>query len=160
MKIVLHTPVFDAIQKAYKNGATISGTSAGAAVMSKYMITGNELLGDTTYHETFKKLWSNNIQITEGLGLVDSAIIDQHFVVRSRYNRLFSALAKYPSLPCIGIDESTAIIIHQNKVKVVGESQVLVAKKPQQLSVNEKGLIKFNDIHLSVYTAGDEFLLY
>jgi cyanophycinase len=38
MKAVINTPVFDAIHKAYLKGATIAGTSAGAAVMSKYMI--------------------------------------------------------------------------------------------------------------------------
>ena len=34
-------PVYDAIHEAYRNGATIAGTSAGA-VMSRQMITGNE----------------------------------------------------------------------------------------------------------------------
>ena len=35
MNIVLHTPVYDAIHKAYANGATIAGTSAGAAVLQE-----------------------------------------------------------------------------------------------------------------------------
>ncbi|MFN2438213.1 MAG: cyanophycinase [Chitinophagaceae bacterium] len=48
MKAVLHTPIYEAIHKAFANGATIAGTSAGAAVMSRYMITGHELLGDTS----------------------------------------------------------------------------------------------------------------
>src|SRR5215467_1014994 len=39
MDIVLNTPIYQAIQSAFKHGATIGGTSAGAAVMSKYMIT-------------------------------------------------------------------------------------------------------------------------
>lgn len=159
MNIVLHTPIQSAIQQAYKNGSTVAGTSAGAAMMSHYMITGNQLLGDTSYESTFPKLWSNNIEITEGLSLLDSAIIDMHFVARSRYNRLLTAIAKYPTLPCIGIDEGTAIIVHGNNVKVAGASQVIVFSKPQNLSVTNKGYIKFNDVKMSIYTEGDSFQL-
>ena len=158
MHIVLHTPLYDAIHFAYKNGATIAGTSAGAALMSKNMISGNELIGDTTYHETFRKLQQGNIEFKEGLGLIDSAIIDQHFVVRSRYNRLLSALAIFPTFPCIGIDEATAIIVHGNKVTVTGESQVIVITDPVKMAVIN-GLIKVNDVHFSIYTTGDTFKL-
>jgi cyanophycinase len=158
MNVVLHTPVYDAIHKAYANGSTIAGTSAGAAVMSKHMITGKEF-SDTTYRATFRKLHDKNIEIKEGLGLLDNAIIDQHFIVRSRYNRLLSALAKYPSLPCIGIDEVTAIIVHGNKIDVTGESQVFVFKDPKGLKVTPGDLIKLTDMQVSIYTAGDEFLL-
>ena len=156
MNIVLNTPVYQAIHNAYRNGATVGGTSAGAAVMSKYMITGNQLT-DTSYSGTFPVVHDNNIEIKEGLGLLSSAIIDQHFIVRSRYNRLLSAIAKYPLLPCIGIDEATAIIVQGNKVKVTGESQVIVLKHPEQVQITSKGLIKLKDLQFSVYTEGDEF---
>jgi len=156
MTIVLNTPIYQAIHTAFKNGATIGGTSAGAAVMSKYMITGNQLT-DTSYSNTFPVVHDNNIEIKEGLGLLSSAIIDQHFIVRSRYNRLLSAIAKYPSLPCIGIDEATAIIVQGNSVKVTGESQVIVLEHPEQVQITSKGLIKLKDLQFSVYTEGDEF---
>lgn len=158
MNIVLHSPVYEAIHHAYVNGATIAGTSAGAAMMSKNMITGNELVGDTTYYSTFRKLVQNNIDLQEGLGLIDSVILDQHFVARSRYNRLLSAIAKFPGYTCIGIDEATAIIVHGNKVTVTGESQVVVLSDPQGLAIKD-GLIKMSDLHFSIYTAGDVFFL-
>ncbi|MBS1730684.1 MAG: cyanophycinase [Bacteroidetes bacterium] len=157
MSIVLNTPIYTAIHEAYQKGATISGTSAGAAVMSKFMITGNQLVGDTSYSATFDRIWSNNIEFSQGLGLLDSIIIDQHFIVRSRYNRLLSALYAYPNFTCIGIDESTAIIFHKKRITVAGKSQVLVfSNMEDQKAV--KGLIKFSDIHLSIYTSGDSFL--
>jgi len=159
MNIVLYTPIQQAIKDAYKNGATVAGTSAGAALMSYHMLTGNQLLGDTTYESTFPKLWNNNVEVKEGLGLLDSAIIDQHFIARSRYNRLLTAIAKYPTLPCIGIDEGTAIIVHGNDIKVAGTSQVIVFSHPQNLRVTGKGYIKFDDVKMSVYTEGDEFKL-
>ncbi len=159
MNIALHTPVQQAIQEAYNKGATIAGTSAGAAMMTHYMITGNQLLGDTAYRSTFPKLWFGNLEIKEGLGLLDSAIIDMHFVARSRYNRLLTAVAMYPSLPCIGIDEGTAIIVHGNKATVAGASQVMVFRQPVRLQVLQNKEIKMDDLHLSVYTAGDSFML-
>ena len=158
MKAVINTPVYKAIHNAYKNGATIAGTSAGAAVMSQYMITGNELT-DTVYRPTFRKIQDKNIEIKPGLGLLTTAVVDQHFIVRSRYNRLISALAKFPLLTCIGIDEATAIIVFGDKVKVTGESQVIVMQQPNELKITTGGLIKLKDIKFSIYTDGDEFIL-
>jgi cyanophycinase len=158
MNAVINTPVYNSIHLAYKNGATIAGTSAGAAVMSKYMITGRELT-DTVYHPTFNKIEDKNIEFKQGLGLLVNAIIDQHFIARSRYNRLLSALAAYPSLACIGIDEATAIIVQNNKIKVSGQSQVIVMQNPKGLTVTPDRLIKFKDMQFSIYTNGDEFVL-
>ncbi|MDQ1141799.1 cyanophycinase [Pedobacter agri] len=154
MNVVLNTPVYAAIHKAYENGATIAGTSAGAAVMSKYMITGKQLL-DTVYKETFNKLWDKNIEFSQGMGLLENTIIDQHFLKRNRYNRLISALAAYPDLVCVGIDESTAIIVHGNNATVAGESQVIRLAKPKNLKKTGEGLIKFDQAEFGIFTAGD-----
>ena len=158
MNIALNSPVQTAILKAYQNGATIAGTSAGAAVISKDMITGNELT-DTTYRPTFRKIQHNNIEIKEGLGLLTSVVIDQHFVARSRYNRLLSAIARFPTYSCIGIDEATAIIVEGKKVTVSGESQVIVLRKPEGLKIAPTGQIKFKDIQFSIYTDTDVFTI-
>lgn len=159
MDVVRNTPVYDAIHRAYKKGSTIAGTSAGAAVMSKVMITGQQLAGDTTYKETFDKLWDKNIEFKEGLGLVDSVIIDQHFLKRSRHNRLISALAARPDFTCIGIDESTAIVVSGKNIEVTGESQVLRISEPEGLKTNDRGLIQMQDLRFGLYADGDSFLL-
>jgi cyanophycinase len=153
MKSVLNTPVYAAIHKAYQNGATIAGTSAGAAVMSKFMITGVQLR-DKKYKETFDKLWDKNIEFSEGLGLLNHTIIDQHFLKRNRYNRLISALADKPGYICVGIDESTAIIVRGNKATVAGESQVLRFANPKK-ALKTGGLLTFKNINLGIYSAGD-----
>jgi len=154
MNVVLNTPVYDAIHKAYKSGSTIAGTSAGAAVMSKYMITGKQLL-DTVYKETFNKLWSKNVEFSRGMGLLENTIIDQHFLKRNRYNRLISALAAHPDMVGIGIDESTAIIVKGNKATVAGQSQVVRIANPQNLKSTDKGLLKFSKAEFGIFTAGD-----
>lgn len=153
MKTVLNTPVYKAIHQAYKNGATIAGTSAGAAVMSKYMITGQQLK-DTVYKETFDKLLDKNIAFAEGLGLLPEVIIDQHFIKRSRYNRLLSALAEKPGFVCVGIDEGTAIIVRGERATVAGESQVVRIAAPKE-SKTTNGLLRFQNIQFGLFTAGD-----
>jgi cyanophycinase len=154
MKAVLNTPVYAAIHKAYKTGSTIAGTSAGAAVMSQFMITGVQLK-DSKYNETFNKLWDQNIEFSEGLGLLEHTIIDQHFLKRNRYNRIISALAAKPGYMGVGIDESTAIIVKGDKATVAGDSQVLRFISPENSQSTTSGLLKFKHIDLGIYTDGD-----
>lgn len=154
MSVVLHTPVYDAIHKAYQNGSTIAGTSAGAAVMSKYMITGKQLLAKD-YKETFNQLLDKNIEFAEGLGLLKNTIIDQHFIKRNRYNRLISALAMHPAMVMIGIDEATAIVVQGDKARVTGDSQVIRMAKPEKIKSNSAGLIKAENMQFGIFTHGD-----
>ncbi|MFN0276710.1 MAG: cyanophycinase, partial [Chitinophagales bacterium] len=154
MKHISGTEFKKKIQKAFWNGSTIAGTSAGAALMSEKMITGNALL-DTTYESTFYLLLENNVEITEGLGLLDSVIIDQHFVVRSRYNRLLSALHAFPNYQCIGIDEETALVVHKGRGKVIGNSQVIVVSNTEAAS-DKNSIINTKNIDLDIYAPGEE----
>ncbi len=156
MKTVSGSPVFDAIHNAFKNGAVIAGTSAGAAVMSSKMITGNELRYPE-YHETFRRIETKNIEFADGLGLMKNVIIDQHFVMRSRHNRLLTAVLENPKIPGIGIDEATAILIKENKAEVVGNSQVIVFRnkgKGTNTAGNKMGSRK---IVLDIYLPGEKF---
>ncbi len=125
MKIVKGTPLQTAIERAFQNGALIGGTSAGAAVMSEIMITGDENFSPE-YEATYDKVWKENGIYANGMGLVKNVIIDQHFVVRSRYNRLLSAICDHPKHMGIGIDEETALLVKGDSAFVTGDSQVIV----------------------------------
>ncbi len=156
MDIVEGTQIADAIHEAYKLGCMIAGTSAGAAVMSKMMITGDELKYED-YRSTFRTLEAENIEIAEGLGLLEHVVIDQHFVWRSRHNRLLTAILQYPDLTGIGIDESTAIWIKNNEAEVLGESQVLVFSNPHDSVKEKNGKLGGENLRLDVYLPGDLF---
>lgn len=159
MEVVAETAVEEAIKTCYRNGGMIAGTSAGAAVMSEKMITGNELKR-TDYRETFRTIEAGNIELGTGLGLISTAIIDQHFVWRSRHNRLITAVIEHPELKGIGIDEATAILVTGNTAEVVGESQVLVFENPDRSAiVNAVGKLGAQNLRLSVLLAGDTFEL-
>ncbi len=159
MNVVVNTAVFTSIHKAFQNGSIIAGTSAGAAVMSEKMITGNQKL-EKEYSGTFDNIRYDNLETSPGLGLVTKAIIDQHFLRRSRYNRLISAMVEFPHLTGIGIDESTAIIVNGKQISVVGESEVIVMKNPsgvQKMAQNK--LISMKKMEMSIYVAGQQFKL-
>ncbi|KRD12608.1 cyanophycinase [Flavobacterium sp. Root901] len=157
MSVVHNTPIKTAIQKAYQNGSTISGTSAGAAVMSEKMITGNQKL-QKEYTGTFSSIRYDNLETSEGLGLLKTAVIDQHFLKRNRYNRLLSALIEFPALTGIGIDEATAIIVRNNQIEVAGESEVIVVKNPKGILKSKKdNLVSVEKLKMSIYTAGQKF---
>lgn len=111
------TPLYDSILEIYENGGTIAGTSAGASVMGETMLVGGE------NRESHKV---GNWMMAPGLGLLKDVIIDQHFAQRGRIGRLLGAVALNPGVLGIGIDEDTAIVVEQNRFKVIGSSAVYI----------------------------------
>ncbi|MEZ4856271.1 MAG: cyanophycinase [Gelidibacter sp.] len=158
MDIIAGTNIEKTIHQAYNNGSLVAGTSAGAAVMSKMMITGNELK-HPDYSATFKNIQSDNIEIKSGLGMLTNVIIDQHFVKRSRYNRLLSAVIEHPEMTGIGIDESTAILVDGNHIEVVGNSQVIVFKNPEHSKTLYKEKLGAHNLSLNIYVPGEMFTI-
>ncbi|MFP8489263.1 cyanophycinase [Gracilimonas sp. Q87] len=154
-----HPEIGEAIYEAYSSGAVISGSSAGAAIMSRIMITGDQAK-HPEYTSTFYHLEKDNLITNEGLGLVEEIIVDQHFVKRARNNRLITAVMEYPDHKGVGIDESTAIFVRDNIAEVVGLSQVLVYSNTGEPSVTETGLLKGEGLNLDIYTAGDTFTIH
>jgi len=158
MDAVLGTPLYDAVHSAYRKGAVIAGTSAGAAVMGRKMITG-ELLkhpGEDTGYTTIE---AGNIEIKEGLGLISSVIIDQHFIKRQRLNRLVAVSIENPDEICIGIDESTAVIVDGESARVTGSGQVIVIRNETKNMKVINGLLGSGGLDLGVYLPGESFEL-
>lgn len=158
MDIVQGTMVETAILEAYKRGSVIAGTSAGAAVMSEKMITGNELK-HLDYESTFRNIEPDNIEIKKGLGLIKSAIIDQHFVKRSRYNRLLSAVIEHPDMLGIGIDESTAIVVNGDSAEVIGDSQVILFRNTNDSKAQTDDLLGAKNLSIDILLPGTKFVL-
>jgi len=155
---LVHTPVHNRLLDIYKQGAVIGGTSAGAAVMSEIMITGDEKREVEEGHE-FEKIQGDNIITTPGFGFIKTAIIDQHFVARKRHNRLISLVAENPELLGIGIDESTAIIVKPDKTfEVIGEQNVIVYDASQaKVNILPSHSIRGFNIIMHILKAGDKY---
>jgi len=95
---------------AYRRGAVIAGTSAGAAVLSKVMIASGKP-GATPR--------LGLAQMAPGFGFTDRMIFDQHFRQRDRLGRLIYAVTTHPGLLGVGVDEDTAAIVE-------GDARILV----------------------------------
>jgi cyanophycinase len=61
-----------------------------------------------------------------GLGFLKGVAIDQHFLKLKRTADMAELMDRYPQLLGIGIDEGTALLVHENVMEVMGKSNVLV----------------------------------
>ena len=104
------------IRKMLDRGGVVGGSSAGATIQGSYLVRGavegNELMM-APGHEV-------------GLGLMTNVAIDQHIITRHREKDLDPVIEKHPDLLGIGIDESTAIVVHGSQFEVIGKSKVAV----------------------------------
>lgn len=157
-KALVGTPIHRRMLELYRQGAVIGGTSAGAAVMSDLMITGNEKRPVKDDH-AFEKILADNIEITPGFGFITSAIIDQHFVTRKRHNRLISLVAEHPDLLGIGIDESTAILVDPDETfEVIGEQNVIVYDaRGAQVDIQPGKILSGYHLVMHILKPGDRF---
>lgn len=111
------SPLHNLIHERYVEGVLIAGTSAGAAMMSSSMIISGK-------SDTAPKV--GGVEIAPGMNMIDGTIIDSHFSQRGRHGRLLTAIAHYPQVLGLGIDERTAMIFQDGHFKVVGEGVVTV----------------------------------
>ena len=146
LKALKGTKTEQAIHRMYANGAVIGGTSAGAAVMSSTMLTGDERhpggvrpVIDTSSAGAWMTIARDNIVTTPGFGFISNAIVDQHFLRRKRNNRLISLVLEQPVHLGVGIDESTVLVVEPDgRWRVDGES-VAVVYDARQASVTQPG---------------------
>lgn len=118
MDVLKDEELLAAFRARYRAGVVFGGTSAGTAIMSPCMITGN---GDFTVIDAAQ------VETRPGLGLLPGAILDQHFVKRQRQNRLFGLVLAHPTELGVGIDEGTALLLENGRRgTVVGAGVVML----------------------------------
>jgi cyanophycinase len=125
----LGTAVEREIKAMLARGGVVGGSSAGATIQGSYLVRGASATpanpdGDNTImmapgHEA-------------GFALLRDTAIDQHVITRHRESDLDPVIAAHPGLLGIGIDESTAIVVHGDEFEVIGNSKVIIhdGKKP------------------------------
>jgi cyanophycinase len=97
----------------------IAGTSAGAAAMSDTMI----IAGSSK-----DAMIKGELELTNGLDLIDSVFIDTHFMERGRFGRIIQTVTCNPGVLGIGLGEDTAAVIYKGlELEVVGSGLVIIA---------------------------------
>jgi len=96
----------------------VAGTSAGAAAMSDTMIISGS---------SRDAMVKGELELTNGLDMIDSVFIDTHFTERGRIGRLIHTVTCNPGVLGIGLGEDTAIVLyHGDELEVVGSGLVMV----------------------------------
>ena len=103
----------DAVRRMHAEGGVVGGSSAGAALQSRVMITGGR---------------NGRVSMGRGLALWPEVIVDQHVIARNRQYRLRRAIAQNPSLVGVGIDEDTGVLATGGGFRVYGRSKVIVVR--------------------------------
>lgn len=142
-----------ALRRAWEDrDIVVAGTSAGAAMMSSTMILGGG-----------EQVPTNSVRTGPGLGFVSGIVVDMHFAERGRIARLLAVTAMFPHELGLGIDEDTAVVVHDTRFEVVGNGTVTVVDAGPASSVRipaeGTGPIALTGARVHVLPAGYEFEL-
>lgn len=106
----LNTKTEKEIFNLLDRGGVVGGSSAGASIQASYLLrgarSGNSVLMAAGYEE--------------GFGFLKNTAVDQHVNTRGRAEDMLQVLEAHPNLLGIGLDESTGIIVRQDRADVIG----------------------------------------
>lgn len=145
-----------AIRDVVRRGGVAGGTSAGASLMGRLMPTGAEPRNSS--------LTAGACPVSDGLGLLPKAIVDQHFLARNRLLRLLAAALDHPGYVGIGVDEGAWALVRNGKLET-HRGQVVVIRtarvsRTQDRRASGEGVLLGSDcITLQVLLAGQSVRL-
>ena len=113
--------VLDAIHKKYYADPhfIVAGTSAGAMSLPEVIIERGIVE---------EALLKNDLKLGKGFGLINSVIVDTHFIKRGRFGRLAHAVSLQPvGTIGIGLGENGALlIINGNEARCLGSGMIIL----------------------------------
>jgi cyanophycinase len=149
------TELLQVLKQRYLNDhLVIAGTSAGAAAASTNMIYRGQ---------SHKALIKGEVQITAGLGFIDSVIIDTHFVQRGRIGRLLYAVASNPGMLGIGLGEDAGLLITDGTImEAIGSGLTILVngRKMSETNIYEVEMgspVSIRNMRVSVMSIGDKY---
>ncbi|MCU4751279.1 cyanophycinase [Halobacteria archaeon AArc-curdl1] len=165
------TAVAQAIQDVYDDGGAITGSSAGAAIMSDPMIGAGQSFGalkdGVSYEDTYYDDDDNRVFVTDGFEYLDEGLCDQHFMARGRFGRLVRAMWHEDTNAGIerneigyGVGENTGFIFDpsDNTARVSGEYGVTIIDLSEAYEVDTgTDALHLEDIIVHFLTHGDVF---
>ncbi len=145
------------IQNRYQNeDFVIAGTSAGAAAMPRLAIKEGK---------GAESLIKGMVETEKGLSLLPGAIIDTHFMQRSRLPRLIEALLRNPGLLGIGLCTDSGVVISRGSIlRAIGSGSVFIidadnVKDTNYYEVPELDAVYVNNLRLNILAKGASYYL-
>ncbi len=148
LAVIGGTAVHRALHQAFEQmGRCIAGTSAGASALSQHMLQDGG---------------ADSGSLAAGLGLLQRALVDQHFSERQRLGRLLQVVAHNPTLIGVGIDEDTALVIDPaGGLEAVGDGAVTLLDGRQMssnfLAGRQRDALELIDVKLHLLPAGARY---
>ncbi|HLN55556.1 MAG TPA: cyanophycinase [Bacteroidales bacterium] len=156
-KVLNGTRFLEILHERYMNEEfVIAGTSAGAMILSEYMI-------DTGASQ--ESVIKGIIKLQKGFGFLHRAIIDTHFFNRGRFARLTEGLLQKKNLTGIGISEDTAlVVVGGNHMRAIGSGTVIIMENDEVKSTNyddvaDKDPIFIENLIVHILSRGAAYLL-
>ena len=114
-KTLAGTQVWDAIVAAWRNGAALAGSSAGAMAMGEWTLIRDRMPGD------------DRRQYRPALGLVPGVVVLPHFeTFGHRWVESAQAAAPRDDVVLLGVDERSAAVWHDGRWRAYGPGAVTV----------------------------------
>ncbi len=143
------SPAYEAVMERFRAGAVVSGSSAGAAIMTSPMIAGGSSEG------AFEDGLDGGVRLTPGLGFMPASVMDQHFLARGRIGRLIVAVLQAPEFASgFGVDENTALVVEGDRAWVTGASGVVLVDGSRATASGETPAAS-TGVRLELLGAGD-----
>jgi cyanophycinase len=132
----LNTLTHKALWDVLERGGVIAGSSAGASIQGSFLWRGDThgahiLVGDHV----------------QGLGFLKNSAIDQHLLRRNRQFDILELIRNSPKLIGLGLDEATAVFVHQDTLEVLGKSYVAIYDYNTIIGNGEKHVQGDREIH-------------
>lgn len=153
VEILAGTALIASVARRLQDGATVAGTSAGAAAAGQRMLFDGDGRGFT----------KGAIGTAAGFGFIGDIAFDTHFVSRGRIGRLTQFLASGEASQGFGLSEDTALLISPDDIaSVIGSDMVTALKYPggghnDYHAVAERQLFSVDGVRLSFLAPGSDF---
>jgi cyanophycinase len=126
LDVYLGTRTEREIRAVAERGGVLAGSSAGAMIQGSFLLNVTKTPSDLRFSRSGMYLDPTRKQ---GFGLLRGVSVYPHLSARHAQKDLLELLARYPELTVIGIDENTAIILHDDQFEVIGDGTVSVFDK-------------------------------
>jgi cyanophycinase len=123
LDVYLGTRAEREIKAVVERGGALGGASAGAMVQGSFLV-------NVTKTPSGQRLPKSRMFLDQahlvGFGLLRNTAVYPHFSARQPERDLVEVAARYPGLLVVGIDEDTAMIVHESRGEVIGNGKVWI----------------------------------
>ncbi|MEN0083882.1 MAG: Type 1 glutamine amidotransferase-like domain-containing protein [Leifsonia sp.] len=116
-------PLFGELRRLVAAGVPYLGVSAGAMIAAEGSLGGGSRIGGVVVSPEEPGEPGDELEVAAGIGLVDVAI-EAHVAQRGTLSRLVAAVEAGLITGALGIDERTALIVGEGRLRVEGAGSV------------------------------------